>query len=230
MSEDKLTEAFSESIKGDFLSCLGEYAEIGLDSILDDGLLKDVPLISTVTSIYKIGKSIRDRNYIKKLVIFLDAINRNVADDVEREKYENKFKENPNFRNKELEYILVIIDRYISYDKPAMIAKLYLAYLSDVLSWIEFSSYAEILDKLLPYDWDFFSSDLNYDSIFIKSLAMQDIFLRLCGIGLIRKKYKELPHNVDDDGIIDSVNPDWRETFVGYERTLFGQKLVDILK
>ena len=51
-------------------------------------------------------------------------------------------------RNQELEYIMVLIDHYISYDKPDMLAKLYLAYFREDILWQEL--YAEVIDQFLP--------------------------------------------------------------------------------
>lgn len=65
MEKMTLSIALSDSLKDETTSCITELAEVGLDSIMDDGVLKDIPFISTAVSIYKIGNSIKDRNNIK---------------------------------------------------------------------------------------------------------------------------------------------------------------------
>lgn len=129
MDEQSLSLSFGNSLTEDVAGIVGEYAELGLDVLVEDGLLKDIPVVSTAVAVYKIGKSIHERHHIAKLISFLNEINKGIADEEQRQKYREKFNGNEKFCNKELEYILILIDRYISFDKPQMLAKLYLAYL-----------------------------------------------------------------------------------------------------
>ncbi|MDF4560139.1 hypothetical protein P3494_26935, partial [Vibrio parahaemolyticus] len=48
-----------------------ELAEIAIDSVLDDGVLKDIPVVGTAVSLYQTGVAVRERQYVKKLVTFL---------------------------------------------------------------------------------------------------------------------------------------------------------------
>ena len=109
-----------------------------MDALVEDGLFKDVPVISTIT-VYRIGKSFRERHHLAKLISFLNVINKGIVDEEKRNSYREKFASNEKFRNQELEYIMVLIDRYISLDKPQMLAKLYLAYLDEKIIWKEFT-------------------------------------------------------------------------------------------
>ena len=68
--------------------------------ILEDGLLKDIPLLSTAISIYKIGNSIKERHNIKKLNSFLNELNNGIVDDCQREEYIRDFVENKKIRRK----------------------------------------------------------------------------------------------------------------------------------
>ena len=54
-----LSTAFADSLKEESIACIGEYAEIGLDAVMEDGILKDIPIVSTVIAVYKIGSSIK---------------------------------------------------------------------------------------------------------------------------------------------------------------------------
>ena len=59
------------------------------------------------------------------------------------------------------EYILVLIDRYVSYDKPKMLAKLYMAYFDGEIVWEEMIMYAEIIDRFILLDYNTLISDSN---------------------------------------------------------------------
>ena len=78
MDEKSLTIAFGDSLTDKSVDCLSSLAEVGLDSIMEDGLFKDVPILSTVVSLYKIGGSIKDRHNMKKLITFLNEINNEI--------------------------------------------------------------------------------------------------------------------------------------------------------
>lgn len=65
MEEKTLSIAFADSLKEESISCIGEFAEIGLDAIMNDGILKDVPILSTAIALYKIGGNIKERHNFK---------------------------------------------------------------------------------------------------------------------------------------------------------------------
>lgn len=60
-----------------------------------------------------------------------------------------------------IEYILVLIDRYVSYDKPKMLGKLYMAYFDGEIVWEEMIMYAEIIDRFILLDYNTLISDSN---------------------------------------------------------------------
>ena len=47
MEEQSLALSFSNSLTTDIASIAGEYAELGLDALVEEGLFKDIPLAST---------------------------------------------------------------------------------------------------------------------------------------------------------------------------------------
>lgn len=59
-SENMLSNALFDSIKGNALDCLSDIAEIGLDAITEDDTLKSIPVVSTAISVFNIGKSITE--------------------------------------------------------------------------------------------------------------------------------------------------------------------------
>lgn len=153
VATDNLSEEFHRIVTSSSewtIDCV----EIGLDSIMDDGIVKDIPILSTITLIYKLGSDIHARHNLKKLAVFLQSIKNNLAGEQKRNDYYNKFKADKKFRNKELEYVLIILDRYIEYDKPSKLAKIYLAYINEEINWNEFVTYSQIIDSFLPGDYE----------------------------------------------------------------------------
>ena len=222
MEEKSLSIAFGESIKKEGMGCLGDFAEIGLDAILDDGLVKDIPMVSTAFALYKIGSTIKERHNLKKLLIFLKEINNGIVDEDKRLEYQENFKKNEKFRNQEIEYILVLIDRYTSYEKPQLLAKLYLAYLHGELDWMTFGKYSEIIDRFLPGDKEYFlGQQLLYCTV---SHPISDSFIRLSSFGL----YEEYMTDTTVPTTLGTITIPARQEKT-YKLTEFGEKLQDIL-
>lgn len=224
-----LAESFSNSIKEESISCLAEIAEAALDSITNDGFVTNIPLISTVVSLYKIGNSINERAYLRKLAVFIDEFNRGIVDEEELQRHIQKFRENKRKREQELEYILLLIDRYLDINKPQMLAKLYFSYLCGDLTWVELTMYAEVIDRFLPMDYSTLSSDAsNY--ITIKNIGCESI-LRLVSLGLLVETTTFMTqHSNGGFGIGPDDLSRWEKNQRTYKRTEFGEKLVDILK
>ena len=183
MEEKSLSTSFADSLTEDIVSCISEYAEISLDAIMKDGIVKDIPIVSTAITLDKIGSSIKERQNMKKLVVFLDEINNGIVSKEKRLEYRQKIQSDKEFRNQEIEYLLILIDRYITYDKPRMLAKLYLAYLDGKIVWEEFAMYAEVIDRFLMLDCDCLASE--YETyITYRNIGAESI-LRLVALGLM---------------------------------------------
>lgn len=234
MSQVSLSDSLATTISQEGTSILSDCAEIALDSILEDGLLKEVPFVSTAISLYRIGKSVHEREHIRKLASFLDEIRQHTTDEATREEYLRKLREYPKKRDKELEYVLVIIDRYIGYDKPRMLAKLYLAFLREEISWDEFAAFSEVIDRLLPNDYPALL-DANYNYIARDGLGSEP-YLRLAALGMIYEKSSDPPYipygTGDNAGIFfnsSTFDRAYRNEKV-YKRTDFGNKFVRIVE
>ncbi len=231
MEEQSLARSFGNSLTEEVSGITGEYVELGLDALTEDGLFKDIPIVSTAVAVYRIGKSVREKHHIAKLISFLDEINKGITTEEKRQNYREKFASNEKFRNQEIEYILILIDRYISLDKAQMLAKLYLAYLDGDIIWGEFTMYAEVIDRLLLWDFRTLISEATTFHTLRDSSA--DTILRLVALGLL----------VEDNSITIS---EARKVIQGefksaskmssdskkkkYRRTDFGRKLADIFR
>ena len=71
-----------------------DYVEIGIDSLLDDSIIKEIPVIKTVNSVFKIGKSINTAFFYKKLITFL--VNMNDIGIEERERFIERYVKDDN--------------------------------------------------------------------------------------------------------------------------------------
>ena len=169
----------------------------------------------------------KGRFFLRKLKQFISSFNYGLASKEEIKKQKAKFSgEN---RDKELSYISIVIDRYLDFEKPAILAKLYLAYLDNRISWDEFCTYSEVIDKLLRNDLEYLIDNESYAT---KNNIVSPELLRLAGIGLMIDYHNDSLFESDGRGgfavlssSFDRVSSKERV----FQRTSFGQKLVDTI-
>lgn len=225
MEDRNLPNALCDSITEEAGNAVADILEVGLDSIFEDGLLKDVPLLSTATSLYKIGHSIKERHYIKKLAEFIHALNDGLVGDAQVKVFRDKILHDQRKTKKELEYILILVDRYISYGKSTIIAKLYLSYLDSKLNWEEFSMYSEVTDQLFINDLDFLRKEGNQ----IIPETSSDAALRLTSMGLLFEVHEvpEFSNNQKNGHLYYETEAEKNEKI--FSRTMFGTKYIEII-
>ena len=225
-NDNELINAFSDSIKNESIEAISNLGEVALDCFIDSDIVKEIPILNTVISLYKIGHSIWDAFYIKKLATFIDEINKNAIKNGSLEKYKKKMKDNSQKLKKEMEYILVLINRYIDYDKSIYLAKLYISYLENVIDWKAFIKYAQVIDQL-------FSEDLKVlllEGVVLSKRKDSDDVLRLSALGLLVEVNNAPKFEVNDQTGELYMNTSHNEDEVEYEITEFGKVLAVILK
>ena len=70
MDKNNLSFSMSQSITEECSELVSSIAEVTLDSVLEDGLLKDIPIIASAISIYKLGTSVYSGDIECKLINF----------------------------------------------------------------------------------------------------------------------------------------------------------------
>lgn len=228
--EKSLSVAFGDSLKEESVSCISELAEVGLDTIMEEGVLKDIPIISTAIGLYKIGSSLLERYNLKKLIVFLNGINKDTVDEEKRNQYRHKFKNDENFQNREIEFLLVLINRYIGYEKPKMLAKLYLAYLDNKIEWNSVVAFSTIIDMLLPEDIDFLLTESPHVTHYNK---INCSILRLVSVGLLIQTNNTSSMVDDGNGGLALTTTSMlkvRTQEKVFGKTDIGKQLTDILK
>ncbi len=217
-----LVESFGNSIGIDIAELTGEALEFTLDTCVgEDGILKDIPFVGAALKFCNIASKVNKEHSFYKLRAFIGEINAGTDDPEELEKRKQKFLSNANFRKQELKYILILVERYIGFEKPRMLAKLYLAYLDGTMNWNEFTVYSEVVDRFLPGDLQELQNGSQYDVHYQKA---SDSLLRLVSVGLVVEHSK----GITFQNTCGSLSlPDLQQK--DYEITTFGCKLIEIL-
>lgn len=151
---DELTQDFEKSLFRDTTDVIGDYIELGIDSFINDGILKDLPIVNTIVSVLKVGKNIHDRNLLKQTLTFINEFNSNNISQEEINEYNEKIKKDPKKCEEELGRILLLLNKFIDKEKSVILSKLFKAYISKVIDWKEFCEYSEVIDRLFLQDLD----------------------------------------------------------------------------
>ncbi len=67
----QLSKSLTETIKNSELTKIsGDLLEVGIDSVLKEGLLKDIPGINIINGIWNTGVAIRDYRFLNNFYFF----------------------------------------------------------------------------------------------------------------------------------------------------------------
>ena len=147
-----LTISFNDSLLLNTSDILKDYAELGIDSVLDTGVLKDIPIISTIFGVSKVIHSVHERNLIKKLILFLNELNSGNVDKEKLTNYKDRLNRNKKEAEKELGRVLIILNQIIDNDKSIMLGKIFKAYVNEKIDWNQFCEFSEIINRLFLQD------------------------------------------------------------------------------
>lgn len=190
VNKDSLPAAYIQTIVQEVHNPVATVIDVGMNALIQEEIFSQVPFISTALALFKIGNTIYDYHFQKKIFIFLERIRDRLADEEEKAKHIKKFKEKGQIeKNKELEAVLIVIAHYINEDKPKWLADLYIAYIGGIIDWQRFSAYSEIISQFLPGDKEVLLQGDKYD---VSDLDVSDSLLRLVSMGLIRSVAKSV--------------------------------------
>lgn len=213
---EELVVSLENSLSSDICDTVGDLVEVGRDAVMDDGILKDIPILSTVVGLYRIGYTIRERHEIKQLALFVAELNRGCTDESKRKQLLEKLNSDTRKSKQEIEYILVVLDNYLEYEKSQMLAKLYIAYLEGTITWAEFAEYASMVKQLIPGDLK-----LLEERHMVRKQSQCAELLRLLSLGLMYQQ--DSPLFPDGDYTVI------KNELASFTITEFGDKFIEIV-
>lgn len=151
----ELSNALSMALSDEDLQALAiDPVEQVLDSLLADGVAKDIPVIGTIYGLFKVGGNVKDWLFCKKLLHFLSGI----ADvpPKERAAMISKIDEGGGHQIKVGEKLLYILDKSDDHENARIVAYLFAAFLSEELSYDDFLRASRGVQAIMTVDlWRF---------------------------------------------------------------------------
>jgi hypothetical protein len=122
-----------------------DFLELGLDSVMNEGILKDIPVIGSITKMYSFGLQINGRILEKKILKFFFELNK--INEQERRIFVTTICSDTKRAKKLGEHLLILLDRIDDMQKPRILAKIFSAYIEEKIDYEMFLRLSSILDK-----------------------------------------------------------------------------------
>lgn len=138
-------------LKSDSVVGVGkEYLEVGIDTLMESGALKDIPLVNTVAGIIGAAGSVRDQLLANKLIRFISQL----SDIPQKERIAmvEKLNEDDKFAGRAGAALIEILDRMESEKKPEFAANFFSAYARNEISFEELRRILVALERLPSFD------------------------------------------------------------------------------
>lgn len=215
------SSALEKTIKNENLQNVVEgLGEFLIDSNLNEGLLKEIPILSTIVGVAKSGISVADRLFLKKLVFFLNEV-KDIPKDT-REKMINNIDKSEKFKIKVGEKLMYIIDKCEDHEKSRLIAILFKSFINGGLDYDDFLKSSKVIENATVEDLMWFVKN-DWERLTIEEAA-EYINWGLFEISPIKIKIKDQEDRMG--GIEFKVDGDELTAKI----TLVGSKIRNILK
>lgn len=153
MTAEKLVPLVRETVFDPSLSdaCL-EISELGLDTLVEQGAFSGVPILGLITGIGKTILNVRERNFVKQTAAFANSFNTGNITEEKYEEYKRKITDNPEFGEKELGRIILLVDAMFDEERSRLLGKVYAAYVNEDMSWDEFLEMSDVVSRMYVPD------------------------------------------------------------------------------
>lgn len=145
----KPVDSFTQSLLYPELTDIGaDIAEIGLDSIMDNPLLKEIPIVKCLTAMWHTGISIRERFELKKQLTFIQQVRNGTASKKAIEKRRKAYQNGEKWYFEEVETIAVYLSRHVRIEKVKIQGELYLDYINGLICEDKYAECLDVLDSI----------------------------------------------------------------------------------
>jgi hypothetical protein len=121
-----------------------DLAEISLDSMLKEGLLREVPIVGTVIRLASAGLTIRDQIFLNKVLRFLHPLSRFSPE--QRAAYLDSL--DPEELQRASQCMIVHLDKLDSLEKAALLGRIFVAYMTGEIDYRKMLYFAHFVQSV----------------------------------------------------------------------------------
>lgn len=201
------------TLKTVLIDLCSSLSESAIDSIMEEGILRDIPLLGSAVGVARASKAVRDALFIRKIQAFLESF-----DDVsneDKERMRNRINEEEQ-RDRLGEKLVFVLERADELEKARLIAKCFILYCEQNLEVEELFRVWSALDKVLI-------DDLQYLLDFEREQTCEHGFeWDFLSAGLLQSRIAYLRDELRD--------PEFEETRMAFSLSYSGELLLRVLK
>ncbi len=211
---NKIVPSFKETIFNEnTIEVFTDIGEVCVDTFLDEGVVKSIPLLNVVYNCAQVGLQLRERKFIRHTQAFIEGFNNGELSKEKIRDYCESLDKDSKKAEKELGRVIFILDRNIEEEKSKILGLLYENYIDEIIDWTQFCELVEVTDKLFIQDikilLEFYKDNISYDFNNDENYR----FARLSSIGLITiQKAKDY---VENETLVCNSNQEIKLTSIG---------------
>lgn len=147
--ENKLFEHIvREGIENPIVDLATDYAEIGLETFLDNDLVKEIPVVKTIVGLIKGGLKIKEVAFVKKFILFLQQYHRSQISTNKKIEFLTRYNTDTKYRASVVEQLMILNDKFIRPRKSQILGNLFAAHINGQYDWETFIALSCCLEKL----------------------------------------------------------------------------------
>lgn len=162
-----------------------DYFELALDSFFEDGIFKEVPIVSTLYSVFKVGNSIKDAYFVKKVMIFLKEFESKTIEPEKLNKFKSEIDNDNEYKNKVMEQVIILLEKFDNSFKAKVYGNLFAAFVDEKFDWDNFQFLSSCIDNLFMNDFDVLNV-LNEKKIYNVNTHKSNINMNFASIQRLR--------------------------------------------
>jgi hypothetical protein len=144
-------ESVANVVKSTPVVGLGKHLlELGIDTALESGVIKDIPIVNTVVGIFNSVSTVKDHFLATKLIKFLNQLSE-VPLSV-RKLMVDKLNEDDKYAGKMGSALIEILDRMESEKKPELAAKFFAAYANELVTFTQLRYMLYALERIPAFE------------------------------------------------------------------------------
>ena len=142
---DSISDSLAMTVAKGNLELPAEIAEFTIDQIIDDGMLKDIPVVGWIAKGLSISNSISDRIFYHKILRFVMSLEK--TDESERTNFIENIANNKEFKKRVGEHLLMLLDKIDSVDKATLTAKCFNYFLRNKIDHDYFMDLSSVISR-----------------------------------------------------------------------------------
>lgn len=129
---------------------LANLGEVVLDSLLVDGLIKDLPILGSIVGVIKSTLAIRDHAFIRKLALFV--LESSAVSDKAKREFKEHLSSDPEFKKSTATHLTIVLDRLDVLEKAGILGRVFAAFIEGKITQAQLRRLSAALDRVLVED------------------------------------------------------------------------------